>query len=46
MAKVTERCSESRDKPIFICDFSPPRGADPTLLHGAHSVDADFLCVA
>ena len=46
MAKVTERCSEVRDRPVFICDFSPPRGSDPALLQGARSVDADFLCVA
>ena len=46
MAKVTERRSEGRDRPVFICDFSPPRGADPTLLDGARAVDADFLCVA
>jgi 5,10-methylenetetrahydrofolate reductase len=46
MAKVTEICREIRDRPVFICDFSPPRGADPTLLEGARAVDADFLCVA
>ena len=46
MAKVTKMCSEGRNRPVFICDFSPPRGADPALLHGARSVDADFLCVA
>ena len=45
-AKVTDICSESRDGPVTICDFSPPRGADPTLLYGARSVDTDFLCVA
>lgn len=46
MAKITDICSESRDGPVIICDFSPPRGADPALLQGALSVDADFLCVA
>jgi homocysteine S-methyltransferase len=46
MAKVTERCGSGTGRPVFICDFSPPRGADPALLHGARAVDADFLCVA
>ena len=46
MAKVTDICNESRDWPVTICDFSPPRGADPALLHGAQSVGPDFLCVA
>lgn len=46
MAKVTKMCSEGRNSPVFICDFSPPRGANPSLLDGARSVDADFLCVA
>lgn len=46
MAKVTQKCSEGRDRPVFICDFSPPRGADPALLSGARLVDADFFCVA
>jgi 5,10-methylenetetrahydrofolate reductase len=46
MVKVTEMCNESDGKPVFICDFSPPRGGDPTLLDGANSLDSDFLCVA
>ena len=46
MVKVTEKCHESDGKPVFICDFSPPRGGDPALLDGAKSLDADFLCVA
>ena len=46
MAKVTKMRSEGRNRPVFICDFSPPRGANPSLLDGARSVDADFLCVA
>ena len=32
--------------PVFICDFSPPRGPDPALLDGARRLDADFLSVA
>ena len=46
MVKVTEKCGKSDGKPFFICDFSPPRGGDPSLLDGAGSLDADFLCVA
>ena len=46
MAKVTKMCSEGRNRPVFICDFSPPRGADPAFLDGARALDADFLCVA
>ena len=45
MSKVTEKCDGS-DRPVVICDFSPPRGSDPALLSGAHSVTPDFLCVA
>ncbi len=33
-------------EPVFICDFSPPRGPDPALLDGAGLLDADFLSVA
>jgi 5,10-methylenetetrahydrofolate reductase len=46
MAKVTEKCDSGKGGLVFICDFSPPRGADPALLHEARAVDADFLCVA
>lgn len=45
MTKVTEKC-ESSEGPVVICDFSPPRGSDPALLSGAHSVSPDFICVA
>lgn len=34
------------DGPVFMCDFSPPRGPDPALLDGARLLDADFLSVA
>lgn len=44
MTRVTEH--GGRSGPVFICDFSPPRGPDPTLLDGAHLLDADFLSVA
>ena len=45
MTKVTEVLSQQ--KPIFICDFTPPRGADPSLLDGASNLHAaDFVSVA
>ena len=44
--KVTERCSQKADEVVFICDFSPPRGAEPTSLDHAKGIDADFICVA
>jgi len=46
MVKVTEKCKDGSNSPVFICDFSPPRGSDPALLNGAGAVDADFLCMA
>lgn len=44
--KVTEKCSSQGDRPVFICDFSPPRAADPDALENAGELDADFICVA
>jgi 5,10-methylenetetrahydrofolate reductase len=45
--KVTDSVAEPGHGPVFICDFSPPRGADPDLLSGArHLAAADFICVA
>ncbi len=44
MTRVTERLPSGG--PVFICDFSPPRGPDPALLDGALALDADFLSVA
>jgi homocysteine S-methyltransferase len=31
---------------VFLADFSPPRGGDPTLLADAAKLDVDFICVA
>ena len=45
MTKVTEKCKNS-DRPVVICDFSPPRGSDPALLSGAQDLSPDFICVA
>jgi 5,10-methylenetetrahydrofolate reductase len=45
--KVTDPVAEPSHGPVFICDFSPPRGADPDLLSGARQLAAaDFICVA
>ena len=46
MTKITDRYEESADAPLFICDFSPPRGAGPELLEPAGSIDADWISVA
>ena len=44
--KVTEKCLAQGDRALFICDFSPPRAADPRPLEQAKGIDADFICVA
>ena len=46
MTKITDRYEESADAPLFICDFSPPRGAGPELLEPAARIDADWISVA
>ena len=46
MTKVTDRLAAEADRPVVICDFSPPRGATPDLLDAARSLRADFLSVA
>lgn len=44
--KVTDAL-EQAGRPVFITDFTPPRGADPSLLDGAaHLRGADFVSVA
>ena len=40
--KVTDK----GDEMVFLCDFSPPRGADIAVLERAKRLDADFICVA
>ena len=44
--KVTDKCAARGDRAVFICDFSPPRSADPDILERAKGIDADFICVA
>ena len=46
MTKVVERRAQDREAVLFICDFSPPRGADPQLLGPARNLDVDFISVA
>ena len=44
--KVTEAVAQPRNRPVFLADFSPPRGGDPALLADASKLDVDFVCVA
>ena len=44
--RVTDRCSTQGNETMFICDFSPPRSADPRALEPARSLDADYINVA
>ena len=52
MAKVTDRYAEQVGQRggerglVFICDFSPPRGADRSVLERIKDLDADFISVA
>src|SRR5438045_477045 len=46
MATVTEALAEKRGKPVFICDFSPPRAGKPEYFDDARALEADFICVA
>ena len=45
MAKVTQLCYEATSHTCFICDFSPPRSGDPSVLQQA-DIDSDFISVA
>lgn len=45
MAKVTDILNDSNEA-VVICDFSPPKGSDPSLQYDAESLDATFLCTA
>lgn len=44
--KVTDKVRESGGAPVFICDFSPPRGAGPEVVAPARAIEADYICVA
>lgn len=45
MAKVTDQFDRIKS-PLFACDFSPPRGADPKLFDRLLPLEADYLCAA
>ena len=46
MTTVIQKLAHSNGAPVFICDFSPPRGADISVVEQVKSVGADFVCVA
>ena len=46
MTKVTDKYNRSKERTLFICDFSPPRAGDPVLLEPARHLDVDFVSVA
>ena len=45
MSKVTQLCYEATGHTAIICDFSPPRSGDPSVLQQA-DINADFISVA
>ena len=46
MTTIVDRRADNRDEVLIVCDFSPPRGADPRLVAAALQLDADFISVA
>ena len=46
MTTVIQKLKQSNGTPVFICDFSPPRGADVSVVEQVQSVGADFVAVA
>ena len=46
MATIVERRAQDPEALVFVCDFSPPRGADVRLLDRARELDADFISLA
>ena len=45
MTTVVEMDRAAGGSPLFVCDFSPPRGSDPALLEPARHLSADFISV-
>ena len=45
MTKIADIHSQSGSQPLFICDFSPPRGAAYDHIDVAHTLAADYLSV-
>ena len=46
MTAIVELRNRDPDRVLFVCDFTPPRGADPALLQPARDLQADFISVA
>lgn len=46
MSSVTDKCKAREGRAVVICDFSPPRSADPGFAEQAQILSADFICVA
>ena len=46
MTAVTEKLRQRNGRPLFVCDFSPPRGADFSTVEQVKRVGADFVSVA
>jgi homocysteine S-methyltransferase len=46
MSTVVEVYNSRPAAPVFLCDFSPPRGPDFAALAPARHLDADFICMA
>ena len=46
MNSVTSMIAERAGASMFVCDYSPPRGADLSTVQQVIEVGADFICVA
>ena len=44
--KVADRVRQAQGSPVYLCDFSPPRGGGAAAAELAQGIDADFICVA
>ena len=44
--KVINKTNSLTARPLFICDFSPPRGADISVFEQARNLSAEFICIA
>ena len=46
MATIIEMLAQRKGKPLFLCDFSPPKGADLSTIERVMAVGADCVSVA
>ncbi len=46
MTHVTDRYQDSGSPPLVMCDFTPPRSGDPSVLDRLKAVRADYFCAA